>query len=262
MTEKTKNYVGWALIIALVAVAVASLSYVNAYREVSAPTAYRSFSIAGEGRAVGVPDVARFSFSVVTEGGTNVGQLQTDNTGKVNKAIEFVKGEGVAAADIQTAQYQIEPRYKNAPVNIYGQSTGEPPTIVGYTVRQTVNVKVRAANFAKLGDLLSGVVNNGANQVSQLSFEVDDPAAIEAEARAKAIAEAREKAAAVAKAGGFRVGRLLSIDENGPMPYYKAEAMDMAYGLGGVAAPSVPAPRIEPGSQEFNVTLTLRYEIK
>ncbi len=64
----------------------------------------------------------------------------------------------------------------------------------------------------------------------------------------------------MAKAGGFSVGRLLSIDESGAQPVY------YAYGMGGadmaMKSAAVPAPTIEPGSQDVTVTVTLRYEIR
>ncbi len=90
---------------------------------------------------------------------------------------------------------------------------------------------------------------------------LDNPAAAESEARAKAVAQAREKAKVVAKAGGFRVGRLLSIEEGGYMPYYAKQ--EMAYGMGGADIDmAAPAPLIEPGSQDVTITVQLRYEIR
>ena len=45
-----------------------------------------------------------------------------------------------------------------------------PSEIIGYTVEQGVEVKVR--DFAKVGDILAGVVENGANSTSQLYFTI------------------------------------------------------------------------------------------
>ena len=135
-----------------------------------------------------------------------------------------------------------------------------PAEIVGYTITQTVAVKVR--DFGKIGAIVSGVVENGANSVSQLSFAIDDPDMFESEARGQAIQKAKEKAKAVAKAGGFSVGRLLSIQEGGSpiyYPMYEKAALD--YGMGG-AVSSAPAPTIEPGSQEVKIFVTLVYEIE
>ena len=67
---------------------------------------------------------------------------------------------------------------------------------------------------------------------------------------------------AVAKAGGFRLGKLISINEGwgGPVPYARYEAFGK--GGDGISAIIPPAPSIEPGSQEITVSVTLVYEIR
>lgn len=252
--------------VALLAVAYAVVVYAGAYSRSAEPANFRSFSVTAEGRAIGVPDVAQFSFSVVTQGGKDLAALQAENTKKVNAAIDYVKGEGVAAKDVKTSQYSVEPRYQyyDCSPRPYGAATPcPPPEIVGYTVMQSVEVKAR--DFEKVGGILSGVVTNGANTVSQLNFTVDDPTKLEDEARAEAIDKAKRKADQVADAGRFSIGRLLGIDEGGGVsPYYRMEsAKAMAYGMGGDgSAPAAPAPAVEPGSQDVRVTVTLRYEIR
>lgn len=257
MSEKIKDYVGVAIIISLLLVGASAWSYVKSYSKQIEPGSFRSFSVSGEGKVVAVPDVAQFTFSVITEGGKNVADLQKQNTEKVNRAIEFVKKNSVDAKDIKTQQYNIEPRYQysSCPRNA---GVCPPPEIVGYTIRQVVLVKVR--DFGKVGDLISGIVQNGANSVSGLQFTIDDPTKVQNEARAEAIAKAKEKAKSIAEAGGFSLGQLLSIDE-GSMPYPMYERFAVTKEMGG-GADSAPSPIIEPGSEEILVTVTLRYEIK
>ncbi|MDP2736121.1 MAG: SIMPL domain-containing protein [bacterium] len=254
MTESLKKYLTLTVMLALAVFAYASVHYVLAYAKASQPTSYRSFSVSGEGTSSVIPDIARFSFGVITQGGLNLGELQEQNAAKVNAALEFLKGQGIAAEDITTQGYYVEPRYQYYSC-FEGTSSCPPADIVGYTVNQQVSVKVR--DFALLGGLLSGVVENGANSVSQLSFTVDDPTAVQNEARTEAIEKAQAKAEAIAEAAAFRVGRLISIQESGspylPYSYVTSE------GRGG-AGPV--APDIEPGSQDVNVTVTLVYEIK
>jgi len=271
MNQKIKNVLGGAVVVGILLLGYAALSYVNYYGKSIQPSSFRSFSAAGEGRVIAIPDVAVFTFSVITEGGKDIAALQAQNTDKVNKAIEFVKSSGVDAKDIKTQGYNLSPRYQYAtcrelpmPVEM---GTGNlvskicpPAEIVGYTITQTVQVKAR--DFAKVGNILSGVVSQGVNDVSQLSFQIDDPSAIQEQAREQAIQKAKARANKVADAAGFRLGRLLSVDE-GYTPYrvYNTTA---DYGVAGAAslekAPSVPT--VEPGSQEITVDVTLRYEIK
>jgi len=67
------------------------------------------------------------------------------------------------------------------------------------------------------------------------------------------------KAKEMARVGGFRVGKLISIDESAPYSY-----STKYYGMGGeaVSSTAATAPDIQPGSQEINVNVYLRYEIR
>lgn len=267
MNSNLKNAAVVVGSVAVLALAFAAVSYVNSYGKSIQPSSFRSFSVTGEGKSVSIPDIARFSFQVVTEGGKDLGALQKENTDKVNKVIAFVKDNGIDAKDIKTQSYNVNPRYTS--YSCYESSPESskpaakvcpPPEITGYTVTQSVDVKIR--NFAKIGDVMGGVVTNGANQVGSLSFTIDDPTKVQDDARAEAIVKAKVKAHAVAEAGGFRLGRLLGIQENGgyyPVAYKESYSLDSSMGRGGAAA---PAPAIEPGSQETNVTVTMTYEIQ
>ncbi|MFH1170239.1 MAG: SIMPL domain-containing protein [Candidatus Vogelbacteria bacterium] len=255
-SDKTKMFLGWAIIIAVLLVGGSVWSLARTYSRSIQPSAFRSFAVTGEGKVVARPDVAMFTFSIINEGGTDIAALERDNTDRGNKINSFLKDQGVADKDIKTEQYNLSPRYQNS---FCRSGACPPPSIVGYTVTQSVAVKVR--DFTKIGAILSGVVEKGANNVSQLNFTIDDPIAVENEARAKAIAQAREKAKLVAKAGGFSVGRLLGIDEGG-RPYYAEKFAPRMMSLdASTAGAPLPAPTIEPGSQDVIVTVTLRYEI-
>ncbi len=257
MNDKIKTYLWGSVSIAVLVVAFSSWSYVSSYAKSIQPSSFRSFSVSGEGKAVAIPDVAQFTFTVLTQGGKNIGALQKDNTDKMNEAVSFVKESGVEAKDIKTQQYSLEPRYQY--YNCTKDGTVCPPSdIVGYTITQSVTVKVR--DFAKAGDILGGVVEKGANSVSGLQFIVDDPTEVQNKAREEAVAKAKAKAEAMADAGGFSIGRLLNIYESGamPQPYYYDNRMK-TLGMGGIEA---AAPSLEPGSQDTMVTVTLQYEIR
>lgn len=261
MNPKIKDFIGVIAGLGVIAFALIAFLYVNAFSKSISPGSYRTFSVSAEGEAVAIPDIAQFSFSVITQGGPNIANLQTQNVEKVNSAIAYVKSQGVEDEDIKTQEFLLEPRYQyfSCPRSVGEKAVACPPSeIVGYTITQTVQVKVR--DFAKIGSIVAGVVENGANSVSQLSFTVDNPDALESEARAQAIGKAKEKAAAMAQAGRFRVGKLLSIQEGGgPVyPLYK-RALDTGFGE---ATPAPTPPVIEPGSQEIKILVTLTYEIQ
>lgn len=257
MNNYIKNLLGIAIVIVIFIFAYSTVMYVNSYSKSIQPSSFRQFSASGEGKVTAVPDIAQFTFSVITQGDKNITTLQKDNTEKVNQAIDFLKSSGIDPKDIKTQNYNLNPRYQyySCPQDVSGPC--RPPEITGYTITQTVLVKIR--DFSKIGDVLAGIIEKGANSVSQLFFTIDNPVSLQNKARTEAIEKAKEKANLIAKDAGFKVGRLIAISENGyyPIPFQTKELMS----IGGGNAEPLPAPNIEPGSQEITATITLTYEI-
>ncbi len=206
----------------------------------------RTFMVSAEGKEIVIPNIAELRIGLISEG-KNLVEVQKENTERFNRVINFLKGQGINEKDIKTENYSINPKYR------YDKVT----EIIGYTVSQTLIVKVRDLN--KIGAILSGAVENGANNVSGPNFTVEDEKVYLDKAREKAIKEAREKAEMIAKTAGFRLGKIISINESSytPIPIYM-KTLEM--GAGG--AEVMPMPSIEPGSQEIRITVTLTYEIK
>lgn len=247
------NKIFWSLInfglIVLIVGMVFGLTALSRYG--SSLTPARVIYVSAEGEVVAVPDVAEIYFSVVSED-DNATIIQKTNTDKVNKAIEFVKGEGVDAKDIKTSQYSLYPKYD------YDRFTGQ-SNIYAYELRQSVTVKIR--DFDKISAIVSGLTSLGVNEIGQLQFEIDDPEVYLQQAREEAFMKAQEKAETMARQNDVRVGRVVTFSESTgytqPM-YFKA------MGMGGATAEDMgmPAPSIEPGSQEVKVTVNVTYEIK
>lgn len=254
MNSNIKNLLGVTLIVGILAFAYGVISYTGTYSDTIGLSA-RSFSVDGVGKITVVPDVAQFTFGVITEGGENLSDLQGQNATRVNRVIDFLKDSGIDEVDIETRRLNISPRYQRFDC-FGGRGVVCPPAeIVGYTIDQSVRVKVR--DLDSVGDVFAGVIENGANTASNLLFVVDDPTEFENQARAEAIADAERKARAVADASGVRVGKLLSIDEISQSPRFDF-ALSSAEGIGGGVVP----PTIEPGTQEIIINVTLRYQIK
>lgn len=259
--DRLKVYQTVAVILILVVGAYGILRVTSSYANSIDPTTVRSFTVNATGDAVAKSDIAKFTYSVLTEGGKDLAKLGDENSTKGNAAKQYLKDQGVADEDIKTVGYNISPRYQYYNCG-YTTSSGAaqpcpPAEIVGYSINETVEVKVR--DLKKVGDLISGVVTKGANTVSNVQFTVDDTDAVEKEAREEAFAKARAKAEAIAEAGGFTLGKLIDVQEGGgviPYPMYAADVK--GYGMGGGGA----SPEFAAGSNEVNVTVTLRYQIK
>lgn len=241
---------------ALLILSLTAIAYTYQYGRSVNQSYYRSFSVTGEGIITTTPDIARFSASVVTDGGMDAASVQRQNTEKMNQVIEFVKGQGIDVKDIKTQQYTLNPRYDYAPC-VAGKICPS-PKVSGYSVTQSVVVKVRTMD--NIGALLSGVVENNANSVSDISFVTDDVNKATNDAREAAIAQGRKQAVLIARASGFSLGKLLSVYEDTG----KSDPLPSAYGMGGDMQnkQSTPAPSIEPGSNEQTVSMVLTYEIR
>lgn len=253
----TTKYVGISIIAGISLSVVALLWYVSAFSKSVVPT--RTFAVSGEGKVVAIPDVAELSLGVLTEGGKNLSNLQKENTGKANNVIAFLKENGIDEKDIKTQSYNISPRYQyyTCPSPKYGNeaSACPPSEIVGYSISQSLWVKIR--DLSRVGDIVTGVVQKGTNTVSGPTFTVDDSTDLENKAREEAIIKAKEKAKTLSKAGGFRLGKLLSLSEGISLPTPLAYE-SFALQKGG----DFENPSIEPGSQEIKVTVNLNYEMK
>ena len=221
-----------------------------------------TITISGYGEAVAIPDIATFTFSVVSERPT-VAAAQEDATTNANAITSYLEEAGVAERDIQTTGYSVYPQYDWVQQScVAGQYC--PPgeqRLRGYEVRQTTTIKIR--DLAAAGDLLTGVGSRGATEVSGLNFTFDNPDAVEAEARDKAIADAKQKAEALADSLGVKLVRVVSFNESGggyPIPYY---ARDMAYGMGGAeSAVAIKAPEISTGENKVTSNVSVTYEIR
>lgn len=253
-TEKTKSYFWLLLNLVLGAVFLNIILFVMPLLSRVADSYHpsRVLTVNASGKTTITPDLAQFSFSVVTQG-REPSTIVDENNKKVTKAIEYVKSQGIVEKDIKTSGYNLNPDYQ------YDEKTRR-SYIVGYTITQNIQVKVR--EFEKLPKLLSGLIPVGVNQVSGISFTVEDPEMFLVDARNQAFERAQEKANSMAKANGLRLGRVLNISEYGgfppPVPYYgRSEA---AFGKGGDV--SVMAPTIEPGTEEITVQVTVTYALR
>jgi uncharacterized protein YggE len=211
-----------------------------------APRMPDTFTIQGEGKVSGKPTLAQVSIGLYSEG-SEVPKVQDSNSTKVNAIIDALKQMGIAADDIQTSNYSIQPKY---------QYTDGNQNIVGYSVSQSLNVKVR--DLTEVGAVVSKAGQLGANQVNGVSFTIDDPSDLQQQARAKAIDDARKKAEELAKTLGVTIVRVSTFSEvsgNQPSPMY--------YGIGGAdfAAKAV-APDIQSGSLDVTSDVSVTFEIR
>lgn len=205
-----------------------------------------TFDTTGEGKALAKPDIASVSVGIQAQAQT-VQSVQEQINSVINKISAGLKQAGVDSKDIQTRNYSIYPNY---------DYTSSQQRITGYNASTTLLVKVR--NLDNVNNVIDTATANGANQVSEISFDIEDKIKLENEARQKAVSEAKKKAEQAAKIAGFKLGRIINYSENQqgierPLPVMM-QAADKAV--------SGTPTQVEPGSSEVTINVTLSYEIQ
>jgi len=201
--------------------------------------------VVGEGSVHVAPDYAQIRGGVTTKGKTV--KEATDANSKLMAAVTAaLLNAGIAQADIQTAQFSIQPVY--APPQPPNESR-----LAGYSVSNQLTVTVRV--LGKVSEILDRMVDAGVTDIGNVSFLHSDPAKALDQAREAAVADARRKAELYAHASGFTLGRVAWLTEGsgamppGPMPMFRAQAS--------MAAP-VP---IAPGEDTLRVQITVGFDI-
>jgi uncharacterized protein len=178
--------------------------------------------VVGEAVAVAQPDEVWLDIGVITEAST-AQAAAAENARKVEKVLAALRGMLGSGASIRTSNYSINPNYR-------GDREGRAPTISGYIVSNTV--EVRTTDMANIGKVIDAAIKSEANNVNRVQFTLRDRTQPMATALKDAIQKARAKADAMAAALGMRVLRVISVEEGGggAMPIMmQSRMMDGAY---------------------------------
>jgi len=207
--------------------------------------------VTGQGNVDVAPDMAILTLTVTQEAETARAALDA-NSAAMNDVLAAMQAEGIEARDLQTSGFSIQPRYIYPPQKPSAER--EPPRIAGYTVRNSLTVRVR--DIGAVGVILDISVTLGINEGGNIMFTNEDPSAAITQARIKAMKDAMVKAKTLAETAGVKTGRLLEISEQSysprPMPMARAE-FSMAR-----SADSVP---VAAGENTYKVTVNVSYAI-
>ncbi len=237
----------WAL---LLAVAIGGSFYLVGKKMERMPySGPVTISVSANAKTSMSPDIASMTFGI-TSGRQKTAKEASDVVAKqMQKIVDAITQAGALKKDITTQHFSLNPEFD------YTQN-GQVPR--GFQASQSLFVKVR--DLDKAGDVLTAAINAGANQAGGMSFEVENPDAAKATARAEAIAKAKEKADVLAKNLGMSVAKMVGFSEDGgmtPMPM-------MARGIGGGAMDMMMEKSIvlPSGDQEITSTVNIVYELR
>jgi len=208
--------------------------------------------VTGEGSVELAPDMAMLTLSVVREADTATAALEA-NSSAMTEVLAAMRAEDIEGRDLQTSGFSIQPRYFYPPRE--SNREPEPPRIVGYTVRNSLAVRVR--DIKRVGVILDKSIALGVNEGGNIAFGNDDPSAALSQARVMAMQDAMAKAETLAEAAGVKIGKILEISEQSfnprPKPMARAE-MAMVR-----SADAVP---VATGENTYRVTVSAAFAIE
>ncbi|HEY7295223.1 MAG TPA: SIMPL domain-containing protein [Dehalococcoidia bacterium] len=205
-----------------------------------------SITVQGEGVVSAAPDTAILEIGASVQAAT-VADARAQAASAAGAIIAAAKADGVADADVQTAQLSIQPQYDNR--------NGH-QTLTGYQVENLVQIKVRSLD--RVGQIIDDAVAAGGNAtiVRGITFTIDDTTALAQQARQLAVQDAKAKADQYAAATGVGVGRPIAINEESAPSPKAAAPMAAAAPLSGAPTP------VAPGTLDVRVTVTISYAIQ
>ena len=209
-------------------------------------------TLQGHGEVKAKPDMAMIEMGTLSQALTAKAALDA-NTAKVTALIAMLKASSIEDKDIQTSNFSVGPRYDN------GSTSGRAPKIVGYDVTNSVTATVH--KLTDLGGILDKAVDAGSNQINSIAFGVNEPQALQDEARKSAVADALRRAKLLTEAAGTKLGAIATITEGAsyaPMPMReRGIAMDS---MAKVAA-SAPVPMAQ-GEMTISADVNMVWELE
>lgn len=194
------------------------------------------------------PDMATISAGVQSDAIT-AKDAMAKNRRQMARVFATLKAAGIAEKDIQTSNLNLHPQWRH--------QKGVRPKVIGYKASNTVTVIVR--DLGKIGPAIDAIVDAGSNQLNGVNFGISNPEAALDKARQQAAERLRAKAQLYARTMGYRVGKIVTMNESGgqrPAPQYKMARAAMA----DMAMESAPTP-VAAGQMTMRVSLNATFEL-
>lgn len=182
----------------------------------------RTISVNGEGTVKVPPNHAFLQVEVSTEG-NEVEEAQQRNAAIMNQVIQSILELEIPRENIQTAVYNIFPRYDF----VDGKQVFR-----GYEVTNAISVKI--PDVGLVGKVIDTAVSNGANRISSIEFRLDNEETYYQMALSKALLNAQLKAKTIAETMRLSVApqaiEIVENNEGSPIVPYRMMSLDSAVG--------------------------------
>lgn len=202
-------------------------------------------AVTGRGEVKVSPDRATIQISVQTRA-SSAAAAAVENANKTQAVLAALRALGLANDQLSTINYNVHPEQRYEP--------NKEPTVVGYTVTNTVLAEVRRLN--QVGPVIDAALSRGANMITSLQFFASNTEAARRTAIAAAIEKARADAEAAARAARGTLGTLLEINIGAYSPPIQPMMAPMVMRREMSAQADTP---INPGQDTLIVDVTTRW---
>ena len=220
----------------------------SAYAAGAAYTAQGGISVSGTASMSLTPDIAAIVLGVEALDDTVAG-ARSQAAEAMTAIADVLTEAGIADEDIQTQRLSIQPQY---------DWSDETRKLTGFAVVNIVNVTVR--DIDSLGPIVDRAVEAGGDltRIQHISFSVDDTSAHENQLIAEAVQNATARAGRLAELTGVSLGRPLSINFGGGVPY---PVFDRSFNVAMTESTAFDTP-ISAGEVETSVTVNIIFAIE
>ena len=235
-----------SLIIAVLALTMVVATASASSDEAATAATLRTLTVSGNGAASAVPDIADLELGVQTINEDPSVAIE-GNTSAMASVIETLIDLDIDEDDVQTRSFNMWVE------QVYGPDgpTGE---FLYHVINQIV---VRVRDLDTTGDVLGAALAAGANNVSGITFGVEDTQALEETARDAAVDNAVAKAEQLAERLGVKVGSPRHVTEiSGGFPPEPRLERAMAFDSGGASVP------VSPGDFTVRVSVSIVFDIE
>lgn len=212
----------------------------------------RTVTVGGEGIVRVEPDMATVHFGVVTEA-DDPETARQQNAEAASRAMNAIRAMGVPERKLRLETLRLQPAREYDPeTRRYREN--------GYEAMRQVVVELDSLNLLPL--LVAEVVEQGANRLNGVRYDLQDRTPPRNEALQQALVDAREKARLMAETLEVSLGPVLQINEqsfNFPRPVMQMDVAEAARGRA-MATPEPEAYAAGEIEVQANVQVVFRLE--
>lgn len=220
----------------------------------AAPENIRTINVSGQAEIKVAPDEVVIQVGVESRNKVLAG-AKRQNDEAIARILSSVRQFGVEKKHVQTGYISVEPVYESRSSKV---TWSDETRIEHYRVRKDVAVVLR--DVSKFEALLSALLDDGANRVNGVKFNTTELRKHRDRARQLAIIAAREKAQALAGELGQKIGKAISINENGFGSVFGNAAMNAVQD--NVSLDNVSGNTVALGQISVTATVNVQFELQ